>query len=67
MDSNKYLTLFLLLLWNCFMAWEYTIQNTLNHVQYPIVRYDLLILPILVFFTGYVVYVLIKKKETKKS
>ncbi len=66
MHSNKSLIFFLLLLWTGFMAWELNLQNTINNVQYPMVRYDLLVLPLLVLFTGYAVYILIRKKATNK-
>jgi hypothetical protein len=48
------------------MAWELDLQNTIDHVRYPMVRYDLLVLPLLVLFTGYAVYILIRKKATNK-
>ncbi len=66
MHSNKSLIFFLLLLWTGFTAWELDLQNSMDYVQYPMVRYDLLILPLLVLFTGYAIFILIRNKATHK-
>ncbi len=43
-------------IWSIFILWEFQLQEMTESLLSQIVRYDLLILPILLLFTGYVLY-----------
>ncbi len=43
-------------IWSIFILWEYQIHELTESLLSQIIRYDLLILPILVLFTAYAVY-----------
>lgn len=41
--------------WSIFILWEFQIQRMAESLLTQIIRFDLMILPILLLFTGYVV------------
>ena len=59
-ETHKEVWIFLILLWGIFLVWEYQILNLPDSVEENGIRYDLLVLPILVFST---VYILKKNKR----
>ncbi|WP_424370994.1 hypothetical protein [Muriicola sp.] len=64
MNSNKKsFVLFLIFLWSVYAAWELDVQTALKNYPDSVTRYDLLLLPFLVIFTGYVILLLIRKEN----
>ncbi|MEM8845995.1 MAG: hypothetical protein AAGD17_02725 [Bacteroidota bacterium] len=62
MDLSKYISwLCLAVIWACFVVWEIQIQSWLQINPSLVVRYDLMLLPLLVVVSFYVVYVTLKK------
>lgn len=50
--------------WGIFMLWELQIQSMSESLVSQIIRYDLLVLPILLLFTAYTCYANRKKRNT---
>ncbi|WP_299000968.1 hypothetical protein ACOKFD_18970 [Flagellimonas sp. S174] len=62
MDLSKYISwLCLAVIWGCFVMWEIQIQSWLQINPSLVVRYDLMLLPLLVVVSFYVIYVTLKK------
>ncbi|MEM0933744.1 MAG: hypothetical protein AAF575_02050 [Bacteroidota bacterium] len=62
MDLSKYVSwLCLAIIWVCFVLWEIQIQSWLQINPSFVVRYDLMLLPLLMVVSFYVVYVTLKK------
>lgn len=60
---EKEVWVFLTILWGMFAVWEYQIVNLSSDTKDNSIRYDLLILPILLFITIYAVYTQKKNKR----
>ncbi len=68
MNSNKKsFVLFLVFIWSIYVAWVIGIQSPLKNYPESKTRYDLLLLPFLIMFTAYVIYILIRKKNSDKD
>ncbi len=62
MDFSKYICwLCLVLIWACFVVWEIQIQQWITINPVIVVRYDLMLLPLLVVVSFYVLYITLKK------
>lgn len=59
---DKQMIILLVIGWILFFLWENTIQNYPEYVLRELVRYDLMALPTLLFFTTYAVWYYIKRK-----
>ncbi len=64
-SSNKTLWIFLVVLWSSFAVWEYQVQQWMLSQSDYMVRYDLIILPILSLFTIYAIYGMRNKRKPK--
>ena len=62
---NKGIILLLVLIWSLFFAYELEMQSAIKAYPDAMIRIDLILLPILIFLTGYIVYTLIKEKNSK--
>ena len=64
--NNKYLWLFLLIIWSTFVVWEIQVKEWLAYETHFIFRVDLvIILPTLVIFTLYVTAIVINQKNNE--
>ncbi len=54
--GDRFFWILLVGIWTIFILWELQIQIMTESLLSQIVRYDLLILPILLLFTGYALY-----------
>nr|WP_299345262.1 hypothetical protein [Allomuricauda sp.] len=62
MDFFKYVCwVCLVIIWSCFILWEVQIQAWLEINPAFVVRYDLMLLPLLLVVSFYVLYVTLKK------
>jgi len=50
-------------IWSIFILWEIQIQTMAESLLIHVIRFDLFVLPILLFFTGYAVY---EKRKNRK-
>ena len=62
---NKGIILLLVLIWSLFVAYELEMQTAIKAYPNAIIRIDLLLLPILIVLTAYIIYSLIKEKNSK--
>lgn len=60
---NIQLYIFLIIIWSVFFVWEYQIQEMGSSMLNQIIRYDLMILPILLFITVYTLYNIYKSQK----
>jgi len=67
MMKDNGLLIFLILLWSIFIMWELDVQHSIESYRDHILRFDLVFLPILILFTIYVVYVLIRNQKSAKN
>tara|TARA_R110002167_G_scaffold76032_4_gene211952 strand:+ start:571 stop:777 length:207 start_codon:yes stop_codon:yes gene_type:complete len=67
LPHNKKLYIFLILIWSGFILWEYSIQNTSNVQSEYMIRFDLIILPILLLFTGYAIFQIARKQKAENQ
>ena len=66
-SNNKSFVLFLIFIWTIYVAWEIDVQSAIKTYPDSITRYDLLILPFLIIFTLYAVYILIRKQDPNNN
>jgi len=62
--TDRFFWPFLAGFWGIFILWELQIQSMTESLLSQIVRYDLLVLPILLLFTVYVYY---ENRKNRKS
>jgi hypothetical protein len=68
MNSNKKsLILFILFVWSVYLAWATEVQSEIKSFPNSTDRYDFLLLPFLIIFTGYAVYLLFRKQKTDNT
>ncbi|PCJ96985.1 MAG: hypothetical protein COA50_06770 [Flavobacteriaceae bacterium] len=64
--ANKYLCLFLLIIWSTFIVWEIQVREWLSYETEFIFRADLvIILPILILLSLYVTYIIMNQKNKR--
>ena len=56
--------LFLLFIWSVYAAWAFDVQSSISTSTDHVIRYDHLLLPFLVLFTVFAIFILISKKDT---
>lgn len=67
MDYTKYVSWVLLaLIWGCFITWEIQIQEWLDINPALVMRYDLILLPLLIVVSFFVLYLTLKKRKQLK-
>lgn len=59
---SKVYLVYLTVIWSAYFLWEFQVQEWATSGDGQIIRYDLIILPILLIITGYSVYTFIKKQ-----
>ena len=64
-SPNKKSFIFLVLfIWSVYFAWALDFQSTAESQSRSITRYDLWILPYLLAFTGYAIYLLTRRQDS---
>ncbi len=67
MSSNKKsFILFILFIWSVYFAWAMDVNSTVQTYQKGVTRYDLLLLPFLIIFTGYSIYLMTRKEDSDR-
>jgi hypothetical protein len=67
MNSNKKsFILLILFIWSVYFAWSLDVNSSLQTYSKGVTRYDLLLLPFLVIFTGYSIYLLVKNRNSDR-
>lgn len=64
-SDNKQFFVLLISIWLVFIIWEIDIQMLPVSIQTSMVRFDLLVLPVLLLVTGYAIYNILKNKNQK--
>ncbi|WP_372974508.1 hypothetical protein [Muriicola sp.] len=68
MNSNKKsFILFILFIWSVYFAWALDVNASVQTYPKGITRYDLLLLPFLIIFTGYSFYLILKKRDSDRT
>jgi uncharacterized membrane protein len=68
MNQNKKSFIFLVLfIWTIYFAWSMDMQTIAEIQPKTTTRYDLWILPYLLAFTGYAVYLLTRRKDSDNN
>ncbi len=62
--NKKSFILFLIFMWSVYVAWAIDVQSTIKIYPESTTRYDLWLLPYLILFTAYAIYLLIRKQDT---
>lgn len=66
-SDSKQLLIFLIIIWTIFIIWEFEIQKLTDEIQTYIVRFDLIVLPVLLFVTGYAIHNVLKNEKRKNN
>ena len=65
MSPNKKSFIFLVLfIWSVYFAWALDLQSSAESQPHSVTRYDLWILPYLLAFTGYAIYLLTRRRDS---
>ncbi|NER09166.1 hypothetical protein SAMN06265375_1011348 [Muriicola jejuensis] len=68
MNSNKKsFILFILFIWSVYFAWSLDVSSAVQTYSKGVTRYDLLLLPFLIVFTGYSIYLLVRKQDSDRN
>jgi hypothetical protein len=68
MNSNKKsFILFILFIWSVYFAWSLDVNSAVQTYSKGVTRYDLLLLPFLIIFTGYSIYLLVRKQDSDRN
>ncbi|WP_373517723.1 hypothetical protein [Pricia sp.] len=59
-SADKQQWIFLIFIWCTFLLWEFQLQTLPSFDQNYEVRYDLMVLPVLLLITGYILYSQVK-------
>ena len=66
-SDSKRLLIFLFIIWVIFIIWELDIQQLKASLQASIVRFDLMVLPVLLFVTAYAIYNIFKNEKQREK
>ncbi|GGD43777.1 hypothetical protein [Muriicola marianensis] len=68
MNSNKKsFILFILFIWSVYFAWAIDVNASVQAYSNDVTRYDLLLLPFLIIFTGYSAYLILRKQDSDRT
>ncbi len=66
-SDSKRLFIFLIIIWSIFIVGQLKIYEITTTLQSSSFRFDLLLLPILLFVTGYAIYNIMKNEKPKNK
>lgn len=68
MNSNKKsFILFIFFIWSVYAAWAFDVNASVQAYSRDVTRYDLLMLPFLIIFTGYSAYLILRKQDSDRT